>query len=49
MEETKDINPQGSSGKNERDQWLEAFCAIWEERFNNLENLLTKLQAENNG
>lgn len=32
----------------EVDQWLEQFRKIWENRFDQLDNLLTKLKSENN-
>ena len=31
----------------EVDQWLEQFRKIWENRFNQLDDLLTKLKSEN--
>ena len=31
----------------EVDQWLEQFRKIWEKRFDQLDDLLTKLKSEN--
>ena len=33
---------------SEIDMWLEQFRQLWEARYDNLDNLLTKLQGENN-
>ncbi len=32
----------------EVDQWLEQFRKIWEDRFNELDNVLSKMQNKNN-
>lgn len=32
----------------EVDMWLEQFKALWEDRYNNLDNLLTKIKGEKN-
>lgn len=33
---------------SEIDMWLEQFRKLWEDRYNNLDNLLTNLKGENN-
>lgn len=33
---------------NEIDVWLEQFRKLWEDRYNNLDNLLDKLKGEHN-